>query len=734
MLPVRFQSIRCDPAVLNAAAETNQNVMPVVVDNRINVIITQGLEIRGLKANIAPRRQGAQNPLLESYERIPYFESLNSVDITDINAYLEVVTTLAKRVAKNSANKLPPCNVKDANDKQIAAYENSAPQDFALYHLLKEQLETGAPLESLVSKYKKDLPRDPLNSAFQRERLLRPLLDVICENSPKKLSVAEVTTSNNVLAPAVKAYIANNNSNVNYVLSTPHQEQLDNEVSLDAELTVNNWRLNSGGSIPAPNKNLDLIVVREDLNVIKSSLDVIAATLKPNGFALVLLRDHLTPAETLVGEKSPALPDKWQTELVSLARKSNLVLVAGKFDGISSHALLFRSRILSDLKAKEQRVIYATENDYKWVNQLKTELENADNKLVENVNIWVVANDTPNNGIVGLTTCLKLEQNGHHIRSIFTSNLPQLANQKVDFSKSPFKELLEGDLVSNVLTESSANSSYRHLTLPSVDSEITKQTKHAFLNVLTRGDLSSLRWFESENKNFNEKAAKNDYLAHVYYAPLNFRDVMLASGKLPPDALPGDLALEECILGLEFAGRDASGKRIMGMVPAKGLATDVVLNNETDFIYPVPDNWTLEQAATVPVAYSTAYYALIVRGGLQPGESVLIHSGSGGVGQAAISICLSLGCQVFTTVGSYQKREFLKSVFPQLADRNFANSRDTTFEQHVLRVTKGRGVDIVLNSLSEEKLQASIRCLAQHGRFCKCKLPSFKLILKLTKN
>lgn len=52
-----------------------------------------------------------------------------------------------------------------------------------------------------------------------------------------------------------------------------------------------------------------------------------------------------------------------------------------------------------------------------------------------------------------------------------------------------------------------------------------------------------------------------------------------------------------------------------------------------------------------------------------------------------------------------------------MADRNFANSRDTTFEQHILRETKGRGVDIVLNSLSEEKLQASIRCLAQHGKF-----------------
>lgn len=60
---------------------------------------------------------------------------------------------------------------------------------------------------------------------------------------------------------------------------------------------------------------------------------------------------------------------------------------------------------------------------------------------------------------------------------------------------------------------------------------------------------------------------------------------------------------------------------------------------------------TLEQAASVPVVYATAYYALVVRGRLKVGESVLIHSGSGGVGQAAITIALSMNCQVFTTVG-----------------------------------------------------------------------------------
>lgn len=115
--------------------------------------------------------------------------------------------------------------------------------------------------------------------------------------------------------------------------------------------------------------------------------------------------------------------------------------------------------------------------------------------------------------------------------------------------------------------------------------------------------------------------------------------------------------------------------------------------------------------------YFQSYYALVVRGRMKPGESVLIHAGSGGVGQAAIAIALHMGCTVFTTVGNQTKRDFLKQRFPQLTDNHIGNSRDTTFEQLVLQQTKGRGVDLVLNSLAQEQLLASVRCLAKHGRF-----------------
>ena len=84
---------------------------------------------------------------------------------------------------------------------------------------------------------------------------------------------------------------------------------------------------------------------------------------------------------------------------------------------------------------------------------------------------------------------------------------------------------------------------------------------------------------------------------------------------------------------------------------------------------------------------------------------MLIHSGSGGVGQAAISISLSLGCEVFTTVGSQQKIDFLMSKFPQLSRDHILYSRSAKFEEDIMNMTKSKGVNVVLNSLAGDKLQ-----------------------------
>ena len=90
---------------------------------------------------------------------------------------------------------------------------------------------------------------------------------------------------------------------------------------------------------------------------------------------------------------------------------------------------------------------------------------------------------------------------------------------------------------------------------------------HAYVNVQTKGDLSSLTWIDSPLKYYQDDDQKS--LCHVHYAALNFRDVMLATGRLPADAIPGDLATQDCILGMEVSGLDETGNKVMGLVPAK---------------------------------------------------------------------------------------------------------------------------------------------------------------------
>ncbi len=95
-----------------------------------------------------------------------------------------------------------------------------------------------------------------------------------------------------------------------------------------------------------------------------------------------------------------------------------------------------------------------------------------------------------------------------------------------------------------------------------------------------------------------------------------------------------------------------------------------------------------------------------------------LFSGSGGVGYAAIRICQSMDCDIFTTVGSEEKKQFLLKEFPQLKQSQIFNSRDNKFEADILKMTDGYGVDLILNSLSGEKLFSSVKCLARNGRFC----------------
>ncbi|GMF78452.1 unnamed protein product [Aspergillus oryzae] len=129
----------------------------------------------------------------------------------------------------------------------------------------------------------------------------------------------------------------------------------------------------------------------------------------------------------------------------------------------------------------------------------------------------------------------------------------------------------------------------------------------------------------------------------------------------------------------------------------------------------IPDNISLEDAATIPCVYATVVYSLITVGGLKRGQSVLIHSACGGVGLAAVQLCQLIGAVIYATVGSEDKARHLVDNFKIPADHIF-DSRSSSFLQGVLQKTDGRGVDLVLNSLSGDLLHASWQCVAKLGK------------------
>ena len=130
----------------------------------------------------------------------------------------------------------------------------------------------------------------------------------------------------------------------------------------------------------------------------------------------------------------------------------------------------------------------------------------------------------------------------------------------------------------------------------------------------------------------------------------------------------------------------------------------------------IPPSMRLSTAASIPVIFGTAYHSLIDVACLEKGQTILIHAAAGGVGQAAIKIAQYIGATIFATVGSAAKRELLVEQYKIDEDHIFS-SRARNFKRGILRLTNGRGLDVVLNSVSGEALQQTWSCMADFGVF-----------------
>nr|AXN93621.1 PuwB [Symplocastrum muelleri NIVA-CYA 644] len=192
---------------------------------------------------------------------------------------------------------------------------------------------------------------------------------------------------------------------------------------------------------------------------------------------------------------------------------------------------------------------------------------------------------------------------------------------------------------------------------------------------------------------------------------LNFRDVLNALGLYPGD--PGPLG-GECAGRVAAIGEGVEGFKVGDAVVAVAAGSfSQYATVNAQMVALKPELLSFEEAATIPIAFLTAYYTLYHLANISTGDRILIHAATGGVGQAAVQLAQQAGTEVFATASS-SKWEFLKS----MGVKHIMNSRTLDFAQQVMTLTSNQGVDIVLNSLtSEEFIAKTLSVLGNKGRF-----------------
>ncbi|GKU37270.1 type I polyketide synthase [Mycobacterium montefiorense] len=192
----------------------------------------------------------------------------------------------------------------------------------------------------------------------------------------------------------------------------------------------------------------------------------------------------------------------------------------------------------------------------------------------------------------------------------------------------------------------------------------------------------------------------------------NFRDVMIALGLYPdPDAVMGIEASGVVIETASQDGRFAIGDRVMGLFPD---GTGTIATTDQRLLAKMPAGWSHTAAATTTVVFATAYYALTDLAAAKPGQRVLVHAAAGGVGMAAVQLARHLGLEVFATA-SRGKWDTLRAM--GFDDDHIGDSRSLEFEDKFRAVTAGRGMDVVLDSLAGDFVDASLRLVAPGGIF-----------------
>ncbi|KAI1772031.1 putative polyketide synthase [Hypoxylon cercidicola] len=263
--------------------------------------------------------------------------------------------------------------------------------------------------------------------------------------------------------------------------------------------------------------------------------------------------------------------------------------------------------------------------------------------------------------------------------------------------------------ISRLYEDYRRNQDIFRLTSNQVEKRLRFGERKLMLQIGQPGLLDTLLLTESPDT--ESPLAPDEIVVEVNAIGVNFRDCLIALGRI-----------DQNVFGSECAGlviqtgencKHSIGDRVI--VSTLGTFRGQV-RCQDKLATKVPSDMGFPQAAGLATIFITAYHSLIRLARLSRGETILIHSGAGGTGQAAIQLAKLCGAEVFTTVGSMAKKSLLNRLY-DIPDDHILNSRDLSFADDIKRLTHNRGVDVVLNSLAGDALVASWECVAPYGRF-----------------
>ncbi|KAL9095179.1 MAG: hypothetical protein Q9165_002435 [Trypethelium subeluteriae] len=232
------------------------------------------------------------------------------------------------------------------------------------------------------------------------------------------------------------------------------------------------------------------------------------------------------------------------------------------------------------------------------------------------------------------------------------------------------------------------------------------------LRVEKPGLLDSCVFVDDENA--KNPVGADEILIKVMACGVNFKDVFISLGQMKPGTrMAGECSGTVSAVGSKFRDVFKIGDRVCAFA-ATPFASQARVQGYN--AHKIPTTMSFPEAASIPVVFATAYHGLIDVARLQVGQTLLIHAASGGVGQAAIKLARSIGAEIFATVSSAEKCQLLIDLYQIPRDHIFS-SRTRQFAGQIMRLTNGKGVDVVLNSLSGETLHATWNCLAEFGTF-----------------